>query len=80
MPLFRPAEVGSNPKEGRVALNVLNPPPLFQLVVVLVLAVDKYRASIPESARGPGPASRFDVLAGRREPWRRRRRRGKQHK
>ena len=26
MPLFRPAEVGSNPKEGRVALNVPNPP------------------------------------------------------
>ena len=25
--------------------------------------VDKHRASIPESARGPGPASRFDALS-----------------
>ena len=75
MPLFRPAEVGSNPKEGRVAPNIPNPP-LFLLVVVLgFLAVVKYKASIPKSARGPGPASRFDVLARRREPWRRRRRR-----
>ena len=38
MPLFHPAEVGSNPGEGWVAPNIPNPP-LCPLVVVLCLVV-----------------------------------------
>ena len=46
-----------------MALNVPKPPDSSVWWWFWFLAVDKQRASIPESAQGPGPASRFDALS-----------------
>ena len=46
-----------------MALNVPNPSDSSVWWWFWLVAVDKHRASIPESARGPGPASHFDALS-----------------
>ena len=50
-----------------MALNVPNLPDPF-VWGGFGLAVDEHRASIPESARGPGPATRFDALSSVEAP------------
>ena len=55
MPLFRPAEVGSNPEEGRVAPNIPNPPLCLLVVVLGLLAVVSIGRAYLKVHGGPAP-------------------------
>ena len=75
MPLFRPAEVGSNPGGGGWSHTERPESPALPFGGgSLPLAMVSIGRAYLKVHGGPAPR-RFDVLAGRREPWRRRRRR-----